>query len=53
MRGLVSEIRMIPNPDAPNGNHIELAVGLARIFYLGEAQTTKPALFCTGWVGKR
>lgn len=43
LRGLVSEIKMMPNPDAPNGHHIELAGDLAGILALGEAQTTKPA----------
>jgi hypothetical protein len=43
LRGLVSEIRMVPDADAPNGHHIELAGELAGILALGEAQTTKPA----------
>ena len=45
LRGLVSEIRMVPDADAPNGHHIELAGELAGILALGSSETTKPALF--------
>ena len=43
LRGLVSEIRMVPDADAPNGHYIELAGELAGILSLGDARTTKPA----------
>ena len=43
LRGLVSEIRMVPDVDAPNGHHIELSGDLAGILSLGDAQTTRPA----------
>jgi site-specific DNA recombinase len=43
LRGLVSEIRMIPDVDAPNGHHIELAGDLAGILSLSSTQTTRPA----------
>jgi len=43
LRGLISEIRMVPDADAPNGHHIELAGELAGILALGEVQTTRPA----------
>ena len=43
LRGLISEIRLVPNSDAPQGHHIELAGELAGILALGEAETTKPA----------
>ncbi|WP_229725904.1 recombinase zinc beta ribbon domain-containing protein [Frigidibacter albus] len=42
LRGLVSEIRMNPDPDAPGGHHIELAGKLAGILALGGPDTTKP-----------
>ena len=45
LRGLVSEVQMIPDVDAPNGHHIELAGELAGILALGNAETTKPARF--------
>lgn len=43
MRGLISEIRMIPAADAPNGHQIDLRGDLAGILALGEAETTKPS----------
>ena len=43
LRGLISEIRMVPDARAPNGHHIELAGDLAGILALGDAQTTRPA----------
>jgi site-specific DNA recombinase len=43
LRGLVSEIRMVPDTEAPNGHHIELVGELAGILALGDAETTKPA----------
>ena len=42
LRGLISEVRMMPDVDAPNGHRIELAGELAGILSLGEADTTKP-----------
>ena len=42
LRGFISEVRMIPEADAPNGHRIELAGELAGILALGEADTTKP-----------
>nr|WP_240794049.1 recombinase zinc beta ribbon domain-containing protein [Pseudorhodobacter turbinis] len=45
LRGLISEVRMMPDADALNGHHIELAGELAGILSLGEADTTKPARF--------
>ena len=44
MRGLISEIRMIPAADAPDGHQIGLRGDLAGILALGEADTTKPPL---------
>ncbi len=45
LRGLISEIRMVPDENAPNGHHIELSGELAGILALGEAETIKPAQF--------
>ena len=42
LRGLVSEIRMIPDADASGGHRIELAGELAGILALGGPDTTKP-----------
>ena len=42
LRGLISEVRMIPDADAPNGHIIELAGELAGILSLGALDTTKP-----------
>lgn len=39
---MISEIRMMPDADAPNGHHIELSGELAGILALGESETTKP-----------
>lgn len=43
LRGLVWEIRMVPDADAPGGHHIELAGELAGILALGVSESTKPA----------
>ena len=43
LRGLISEIRLVPDVRAPNGHLIELAGDLAGILALGEGQTTRPA----------
>jgi len=43
MRGLISEIRLNPATDAPNGHQIELSGDLAAICALGDTQTTRPA----------
>lgn len=42
LRGLISEVRMVPEPDAPGGHEIELAGELAGILNLAEADMTKP-----------
>ena len=43
MRSLISEIRMIPAPNAPDGHRIELSGDLAGILRLGGLDTTKRA----------
>ncbi|PZX46010.1 hypothetical protein LX76_04711, partial [Cereibacter changlensis] len=42
LRGLVSEVRMIPDATAPDGHRIDLAGALANIMALGGADMTKP-----------
>ena len=42
MRSLISEIRMMPSADVPDGHRIELSGNLAGIVALGAADTTKP-----------
>lgn len=43
LRGLITEIRMVPDAHDRNSHHIELAGDLAVILALGDAQTTRPA----------
>ncbi|MEO9629637.1 MAG: recombinase family protein [Sulfitobacter sp.] len=43
LRGLISEVRMVPDENAPNGHHIELAGELAGILALADTETTRPA----------
>ena len=43
LRGLISEVRMMPDEIAPNGHHIELVGELAGILGLESLDTTKPA----------
>ena len=45
LRGLISEIRMVPDADAPNGHHIELAGEFPGILGLGAAEPTRPAQY--------
>jgi site-specific DNA recombinase len=42
LRGLISEIRMVPDRAAPGFHHIELIGDLAGILALSDAYTTKP-----------
>ena len=42
LRSLITEIRMVPEPDAPGGHEIKLLGELAGILALSEADTTKP-----------
>lgn len=42
VRGLISEVRMVPEPGAPGSHEIELVGDLAGILQLAEAETTKP-----------
>ncbi|MBN8190510.1 recombinase family protein, partial [Salipiger thiooxidans] len=49
MRSLISEIRMVPAADAPDGYRIELSGDLAGILALGESDTTKPPRMARAW----
>ncbi|MBL3553280.1 hypothetical protein [Rhodovulum sulfidophilum] len=42
-RGLISEMRLVPDAEARNGHHIELAGDLASILSLQGAECRKPA----------
>ena len=42
LRGLISEIRMLPDPASPGGHEIELIGELAGILNLADADMTKP-----------
>ena len=48
MRSLISEIRMIPTADAPDGHRIEVVGDLAGILALSEPDMTKPPRFARG-----
>ena len=43
LRGLIAEVRMMPDDFAPDGHHIELVGELAGILGLEDLDTTKPA----------
>jgi site-specific DNA recombinase len=54
LRGLVSEIRMIPDPSAAGGHRMDLVGELASILALaegGDAETTKPPRVARVFVG--
>ncbi len=44
LRGLISEVRMVPDRAAPGFHHVELVGDLAGILALGEPDMTKPPL---------
>ena len=44
LRGLVTEVRMIPETTAPNGHIIELQGDLAAILALSDPKYKKPAV---------
>ncbi|RGP35143.1 recombinase family protein [Pseudotabrizicola alkalilacus] len=53
LRGLISEARMVPTPDAPGGHEIELVGDLAGILQLSEADMTKPPRMARAGVSDR
>ena len=51
LRGLISEVRMVPEEGAPGGHEIELVGDLAGILLLAEADMTKPSRMARAGVG--
>ena len=49
MRSLISEIRMVPAADAPDGHRIALSGDLAGILAWGEADVRKPPRVARAW----
>ena len=51
LRALISQVRMVPDADAPGGHQLELIGELAGIMALGSAESKKPPAVCGGLVG--
>ena len=49
LRALISEVRMVPDADAPGGHQLELVGELAGIMALGSPESKKPPLFAEAW----
>ncbi|UWQ47689.1 recombinase family protein [Leisingera aquaemixtae] len=49
LRALISEVRMVPDADAPGGHQLELVGELAGLMALGSAESKKPPLFARAW----
>ncbi|MEW2915124.1 recombinase family protein, partial [Leisingera sp. JC11] len=45
LRALISEVRMVPDADAPGGHQLELVGELAGLMALGASESKKPPLF--------
>jgi len=45
LRALISQVRMVPDADAPGGHQLELVGELAGIMALGGLESKKPPLF--------
>lgn len=48
LRALISQVRMVPDADAPGGHQLELIGELAGIMALGSAESKKPPAVCGG-----
>ncbi|UWQ60539.1 recombinase family protein [Leisingera caerulea] len=49
LRALISEVRMVPDADAPGGHQLELVGELAGLMALGSPESKKPPLFAEAW----
>lgn len=49
LRALISEVRMVPDADAPGGHQLELVGELAGIMALGIPESKKPPLVARAW----
>ncbi|WP_259994568.1 recombinase family protein [Leisingera sp. M523] len=49
LRALISEVRMVPDADAPGGHQLELIGELAGLMALGQPESKKPPLFAEAW----
>ncbi|KID07493.1 recombinase family protein, partial [Leisingera sp. ANG1] len=49
LRALISEVRMVPEADAPGGHQLELVGELAGLMALGSPESKKPPLFAEAW----
>ena len=49
LRALISEVRMVPDADAPGGHQLELVGELAGLMSLGNPESKKPPLFARAW----
>ena len=49
LRALISQVRMVPDADAPGGHQLELIGELAGLMALGSPESKKPPLFAGAW----
>ncbi len=49
LRALISQVRMVPDADAPGGHQLELIGELAGLMALGQPESKKPPLFAGAW----
>ncbi|QAX31638.1 recombinase family protein [Leisingera sp. NJS204] len=49
LRALISEVRMVPDADAPGGHQLELVGELAGLMALGSPESKKPPLCAGAW----
>ncbi|MBY6141889.1 hypothetical protein KUV26_20835 [Leisingera daeponensis] len=49
LRALISQVRVVPDAEAPGGHQLELIGELAGIMALASPEATKPPLFAEAW----